>query len=344
MTGAEGGRGGRVAFAVVLGVTLLAAAWVVRPFAGPAVLGAFAAVLFMPAHDALARRLGRSGPLAAGLTTLGVFLLVVLPLAGISALVVREAMGAATRLRELLESGSLPAAFSRVIPESQWRPAAQGSALSALGAAAAFLSKVVGQGARWVVQLFLLLVSLYYFLLDGRRMAAAVLGMLPMEGRYAGRFASEFKDVTRALAWGHGLTALVQAVLGTAGMLLARVPAALLWGVAMGITALIPVGGTALIWAPVGLALLLTGRWRAGLFVLAWGTVVVATVDNLVRPRLMGARLHLHPLATFFCLFGGLAVMGPLGLLVGPLAGALATTGLEIYRADFLPRLRGGGG
>ncbi|MBM4381521.1 MAG: AI-2E family transporter [Deltaproteobacteria bacterium] len=71
------------------------------------------------------------------------------------------------------------------------------------------------------------------------------------------------------------------------------------------------------------------------------GALLVSAVDNLVRPRLMGTRLHLHPLATFFCLFGGLAVMGPLGLLVGPLAGALATAGLEIYRADFLPRLRG---
>ena len=343
MTGADGGRGARVGFAVVLGVTLLSAFWVVRPFAGPALLGAFAAVLFMPAYDALARQLRRGGPLAAGLTTLGVFLLVVLPLAGITVLAVREATGAATRLRETLEAGALPAVLSRLIPESQWRPAAQGGMLSALGTAAALLSKAVGEGARWVVQLFLLLVSLYYFLLDGRRMAAVLLGLLPMDARYAARYAAEFRDVTHALAWGHGLTALIQAVLGTVGLLLAQVSAALLWGLAMGITALIPVGGTALIWGPVGVALALTGRWRAGLFVLGWGTLVVATVDNLVRPRLMGTRLHLHPLALFFCLFGGLATMGPLGLLLGPLAGALATAGLEIYRSDFLPGIRRGG-
>jgi len=102
-------------------------------------------------------------------------------------------------------------------------------------------------------------------------MAAPVLGLVPMDARYTARFASEFRGVTHALAWGLGLTALEQAVLGTAGMLVAGVPAALLEGVAMGVTALIPSGGTAIVWVPVGLALLLSGRWRAGLFVLAWG-------------------------------------------------------------------------
>jgi len=138
-----------VAFAVVLGVTLVAAFWVVHPFAAPALLGAFTAVLFMPAHGVLARRLGRTGPLAAGLTTLGVFLLVVLPLAGIAALVVREAMGAAAKLQEMLEAGALPAALTRLLPGSRWLPEAQGGVLTALEAAAGFLSRLVGQGARW---------------------------------------------------------------------------------------------------------------------------------------------------------------------------------------------------
>jgi predicted PurR-regulated permease PerM len=340
-------RGSNITFGVLLVTVLAALLWIVRPFLVPALLGAFAAVLFHPLHDALARRLGRAGPLSAGLATLAVFLLGVLPLSGLVALVARELARVAEELarslqgQDLLEAARarIPAVLQPFLPAGSLAEQTRGGVSSALGAAAGLVSRLLGQGLRWALQLFLLLVSLYYFFLDGRRMLSEVLALIPTEHRYKVRFAQEFRDVSWALAWGHGGTALLQAVLGTVGLALAKVSAPLVWGTAMLVTALVPVGGTALVWLPVGVGLLLTGRVGAGLFVLAWGTVLVSTVDNVVRPRLMGARMHLHPLVTFFCLFGGLAVLGPVGLLVGPLVGALAVAGLSLYREDFLPSL-----
>ena len=117
--------------------------------------------------------------------------------------------------------------------------------------------------------------------------------LLPIEPRYFDAFVKEFKDVAHAIVYGNTVTAALQGAIGFAGLWLAGVPHAPVWGVAMAAVALIPVGGTALVWAPVGAALIATGRTSAGIFVLCWGAVVVGTIDNLIRPRLCGARMVL---------------------------------------------------
>jgi predicted PurR-regulated permease PerM len=100
--------------------------------------------------------------------------------------------------------------------------------------------------------------------------------------------------------------------------------------------ALVPVGGTALVWGPLAVVLLLTGKVWPGVFLLTWGALVVGSTDNLLRPRLYGTRMALHPLLVFLSMFGGLAVFGMMGLLVGPLVASLFMAMVRIWRRDFL--------
>jgi predicted PurR-regulated permease PerM len=179
-------------------------------------------------------------------------------------------------------------------------------------------------------------VSMYYFFLDGRRIYAEVANIIPMDRRYLDAFANEFKDVAYAIVYGNTLTALVQGATGLLGLLIAGVPHAVVWSMAMVVAALIPIGGTALVWGPVSLALFMTGHYTESLFFFVWGAVMVSTVDNLVRPRLCGSRMTLHPLLVFLSMFGGLAVFGAMGLLVGPLIAAIFMSMVRIYRRDFL--------
>ncbi|MGZ3459446.1 MAG: AI-2E family transporter, partial [Archangium sp.] len=85
-----------------------------------------------------------------------------------------------------------------------------------------------------------------------------------------------------------------------------------------------------------GVVLLLSGRVNEGVFLLAWGAFVVGTLDNLIRPKLCGSRMTLHPLLVFLSMFGGLAVFGMMGLLVGPLIASIFMAMVRIYRRDFL--------
>ena len=101
-------------------------------------------------------------------------------------------------------------------------------------------------------------------------------------------------------------------------------PAPLLWGVMMGFLAIIPVLGSSVIWLPAALFLALEGNWVQAIILVMWGMLVVGTVDNLLRPILVGNRLKQHTLLVFMSLVGGLLLFGSSGLILGPVV--LATT------------------
>jgi predicted PurR-regulated permease PerM len=211
-----------------------------------------------------------------------------------------------------------------------------GGVLAALPEASSLVPQAVTAGASLVLDLFILTVSVYYFFLDGRRLLPEVVRLLPLDPRYAQSFAEEFREVAYALVYGNALTGLLQGAVGWIGLWMAGIPHAHVWALGMVFAAFVPLGGTALLWAPLGLYLVLTGRPEQGWFLIGWGALAVSTVDNLARPFLCGARLSVHPLLVFLSIFGGLAVFGVSGLLIGPLVAALAMAGVRIYRRDFL--------
>jgi predicted PurR-regulated permease PerM len=213
----------------------------------------------------------------------------------------------------------------------------------AMSSGVSVLTNVLGAGTELVVDLFLMIVAMYYFFLDGRRLWTDGTQLVPMDKRYIQAFAKEFTDVAHAIIYGNTITSLVQGLLGVVGLVLAKVPHAGVWGAAMAVVAMVPVGGTALVWGPIGLALLMMGKVNEGIFLLAWGAFVVSSIDNVIRPKLCGSRMTLHPLLVFLSIFGGLAVFGMMGLLVGPLIASLFMAMVRIYRRDFLG-LRAQGG
>jgi predicted PurR-regulated permease PerM len=337
-------RWSNVVFAALFCVALLLFGRILWPFVMPVLLGGFLAVVFMPLQDFLLRRARLSRPAAAGFSTLGVVLLICVPLVVIGLLVARELLGIADQARELLErtdlraelAGRLPAALKRYVHFREGPASADEAVLSAVTGSVNVLTNVLAAGTELVVDLFLMTVAMYYFFLDGRRLVNEGARLVPLERRYFDAFAKEFKDVAHAIMYGNTLTAMVQGAFGFIGLLIAGVPHPAVWAVAMALVALVPIGGTALVWAPIGVALCATGRVTEGGFLLGWGALVVSTVDNLIRPRLCGSRMALHPLLVFLSMFGGLAVFGMMGLLIGPLIAALFMAMVRIYRRDFL--------
>jgi predicted PurR-regulated permease PerM len=112
----------------------------------------------------------------------------------------------------------------------------------------------------------------------------------------------------------------------------------LLWGLVTGLFSLVPVIGSAAVWAPAGVVLLLTGHVWKGLILLAWGAGVVSLSDNIVRPLVISERVKLHPLGVFFSLLGGIQVFGVIGLFVGPVILAVASALLDMLRQDLAAR------
>jgi predicted PurR-regulated permease PerM len=330
-------------FGALFAVALLLFGWILLPFTIPALLGGFLVVLFSPIQTWLGRKTGRRA-LAAGISTLSVLLLIVIPLAVIAFFVGREMLALFDAIRAALEDPGWPASVAAKLPAALNRfvvsalgtaPAGEHAIAAAVSGGAALLRQVLGAGTGFAVDVFLMTVSMYYFFLDGRRLYSEAAGLVPIERRYLDDFAKEFKDVAYAIIYGNTATALVQGALGLIGLLALGVSHPVVWAAAMTVAAMIPVGGTAIVWLPLSAALLLVGKAPQGLVLLAWGALVVSTIDNLVRPKICGTRMALHPLLVFLSMFGGLAIFGVMGLLIGPLIACIFMAMVRIYRRDF---------
>lgn len=340
------------AFIFAFAVTLVLFVVVVWPFLIPVVVGAFVVVLFDSPHEALVEKLhGRRG-LASLLSTIAVFLLILVPLGGVVFVLVEQAIELAGSLKEFLGPGGLSALLGGQIPEPL-RPLVErleglgvGAELQkALASIGKYLAGLVGgivtTASAVFINGFLMVVSMYYFFLDGRRILGELSRATPMDVRYEDEFFQEFRDVAQTMVFVNVVTAVVQGLLGGIGFVIVQLPTPLVWAVLMSFLSLVPILGTGLVWAPAGVILLLSGRTVAGIFMLAWGFLVVGSVDNLLRPILAKGRIRLHPLLVFVTIFGGLAVFGAVGVVLGPLIGSLFTAMVRIWKRDFAPRLAG---
>ncbi|MCP3164116.1 AI-2E family transporter [Myxococcus qinghaiensis] len=341
---ADSRRWSNYVFAALFALALILFSRILLPFLMPVLLGGFLVVLFMPVQDYLCQKLRGRKPLCAGLSTLTVFFLILAPLALVGWMVAREVFQFVGQAQDLLErvdlrhqfASSLPRGLSRYIRLDLESAETERSLMAAVTGGAALLKDLVGAGTELVINMFLMTVAMYYFFLDGRRLVAEVTRLIPLDRRYFEAFSREFTDVAYAIVYGNTITAIVQGAVGFVGLLIAGVPHAGVWGAAMVLVALVPVGGTALVWGPIGAVLIAVGQVSEGVFLLAWGAFLVGSIDNVIRPRLCGSRMALHPLLVFLSMFGGLAVFGMMGLLVGPLIASIFMAMVRIYRRDFL--------
>jgi predicted PurR-regulated permease PerM len=170
-----------------------------------------------------------------------------------------------------------------------------------------------------IVSFTLMLFVLFFVLRDGPKFAGVAVRLLPIEPELRSKLWRHLIDVTRAVFVGIGLTALVQGMLLGIGFTIAGLPSPLVFGVLGALFALVPVVGTAVIWLPAVIWLLANGETGYGLFMAAWGVIVVGSVDNFLRPMLISGRVEVPTLAVFIGVMGGLSAFGFVGLFLGPI-------------------------
>ena len=132
------------------------------------------------------------------------------------------------------------------------------------------------------------------------------------------RLFSDVIDTVHATLYGTLAVAVVQGTLGGLMFWWLGLPAPLLWGIVMGLLAIVPVLGAFVIWIPAALFLVLEGSGGKAVLLTLWGAIVVGGIDNLLYPILVGSRLKMHTLLAFISIIGGLIVFGPSGLILGP--------------------------
>ncbi len=196
--------------------------------------------------------------------------------------------------------------------------------------ATAIAKNIVG----FLVDFFLCTVALFFLLRDGERMIQAVRNLLPMEPHHRDLVLQRFSDALTAVVQGSLLTALAQGTLAGLGYVILGVPFAVFLGCATALISLVPMG-TPVAWGGVAIYLFATGHPIKGLIQVLWGLLIVSTIDNVIRPWIIGGRTRIPTILLFFGILGGLQAYGFLGVFLAPAVIALLVAFVRIYREEY---------
>ena len=192
-----------------------------------------------------------------------------------------------------------------------------------------------------LLNLFVMVFVVFYFLRDGSALGAKIKNILPLNESHKREVIDKFHHVTYGVFYGNLTIAILQGVLGIIGFAVLGVPSPVLWGFVMMLFALVPYFGSAIIWLPAALNLIFMGYLQndasdiiRGIILIAYGALVISTIDNILKPKLIGSKAKIHPILVLIGVLGGLSLFGFIGLVLGPLMLALLVTFIDIYEKE----------
>ena len=339
-------------FFLVLAFLLYQLYTVFSPFLGAFAWAGVLALVFYPPYSLLLRRFRQPSLAALAMTALVVGL-VTGPVVTFGGVVLGQAQRFYELVQEKSSSGEARAwveenvrhnplgqLAARVLPR-ELRDSIDLTDLGVQGAqrGSAYVIGEIGGIARnvfgFVVNFLFMLVMLFFFFRDGRRLYFAFRDLLPMEPAHKDAVFGILYETLSAVVQGMTVTAVLQGLLAGAAFWALDLPFALFFGLTSAVASFVPLGGAALVWIPAVVYFFTQGLWVRAVILLIWGTFVVSLVDNVVRPLVIGSRTNIPTLFLFFGILGGLQAYGVIGIFIGPVLLATIVALLKIYRDEY---------
>jgi predicted PurR-regulated permease PerM len=321
--------------AVLIGLFVV----VVRGTLLPVCLGGLFALLLSPVRDRLAARLGpKRGRFAALILTSAAVVVVVLPsipvvfelVSTVDSLVRRDWSDALAALDERVVAVFSASAQQLGVDPARIRSEVETGLRALAGLVTSYLGTFAGALPTLVLDTFLLVVSLYYFLRDGALLSAWLMRVLPFSREETAELFGSIHDTVNGAILGTIVSASAQGLLVFVAALALGVPGPVLLGVSGLLLAFVPITGTIPITLGMTLYLLLSGSTGLGV-AMAISAVVIGNVDNVILPWIQSAQGRMHPLLVLLGIFGGLGAVGPAGIFIGPVVAAMAIWTIDTY-------------
>ena len=329
----------RILFGLLIGVLAATCLLLLRPFLAPILWAAILAYASWPLYQRLRRPLRRFNSSAALLMTLLITCAVVVPLLWLLVLVQTELVDAYRALAGFLAHGPhlLPAAvrdipwLGNLLQEQLDRYSSDPAELSReavdwMQRWAVELAGVLGDIGRNLAKVLLTILTLFFFYRDGDTIVHQ--GRI-IVGRFFGErldfYASTAGMITRAVLYGLVVSAFAQGLMAGVGYRLVGLDGAVLLGVLTGLLSAVPAIGTAIVWVPMSLWLVMSGSVWKGIALAVWGALLVHPIDNVLRPLLISNATRVPFLLVMFGAIGGLAAFGLVGIFLGPALLGIAT-------------------
>jgi predicted PurR-regulated permease PerM len=319
---------------------------ILSPFLSSIVWAILLAMVLYPVYKKLRSLLRKKEILSALLMTLLVLVVIVLPFTLLLASLANDVVNFYHQVEEMIKTGQLQAYFERTkeIPILKSILARLGQhidldplplLLKNLNQISTFIfnqTTILIKGlSTFVAGFFFTLLALYYLFKDGSTLFEGLKDTAPLPSKEKELLIQRFRDMIYATIYGGILIAVIQGALGGLSFWVLGLPSPIFWGTAMALLSFIPIGGTALIWAPAAIILLIGGAVLKGVLLLGIGAFVISMVDNLLKPFFISTRTKIHPLLLFFAVLGGIQAFGLIGVIAGPLIATFFLTLVEIY-------------
>jgi predicted PurR-regulated permease PerM len=317
--------------ALIVGLLALGLALALAPYVSGLLGGPVLYVLFAAFHRWLSKKIPRSA--AAGLVILTAFLLIVLPGIWLIGMLVGQAQSVAA---SLVHSPLLDRISTLRVGQFEVGPqlASIGKELitwlggNALG--------FIGTATRFTLNLLFTFFGLYYLLMNPDGAWRAVEPYIPFSHEHVQILRERFVSLTAATVVGTGLVAVVQGTLVGIGFMITGIGDPVFWGVVTMVFGILPVVGAGMVWAPASISLFLNGHPGGAIFLIILGVVVVANIENLIRPYVFARYSQVHPMITLVGAVLGVSYFGLIGLLIGPLALSYFFELIRMYKDEYL--------
>ncbi len=327
----------RYFFFGLLLATLIFVFLIFRPFLVVLVLAASFAAVLSPVYRGL-RTIRFPGWLASLLVVILFVVLLCGPLLFVGTVVFNQAHDLYQSLIHGGNSGafvgSLQASVDRILP-----PGVHFDVAGKVSAIAYYISNnlehIFSTTFSAIFSFLLTLISIFYFLKDGAVFRKEIMALSPLEEKDDQKIITKLTQAVNSVIKGYLLVAVAQGLLMWAGMSIFHVPHPALWGLVASICSLVPSVGTALVSVPGIIFLLATGHTGNAIGFTIWAALLVGMVDNFLSPLVVSGKTNIPSFLVLFSVLGGVALMGPVGILIGPLAVSLLYALLYIYRDEY---------
>ncbi|MEI8270157.1 MAG: AI-2E family transporter [bacterium] len=327
----------RYFFFGLLFITLIFTFFIFRPFWIVLVLGASLSAILYPIYEWLRRKKLPSW-LSSFLTVFLLTILILGPILGIGVLVFNQSQNVYSFIANSGNTGnfitSLESKINLLLPNNM--------TINTNEIGSSFISFISGN----IAQIFkstlttffsfiLLLLTIFYFLKDGEKWKKFFILLSPLKDADDHKIIDQLRKTISSVFNGYLFIALIQGLLMGLGLVIFGVPNAALWGVVAGIASLIPTFGTAFVSIPAIIFLYVSGNAVGSIGLLVWSIALVGMIDNFLSPLIVGRRINIPEIVILFAVLGGIALLGPVGILIGPIVVSLLYTLITMYRNEF---------
>ncbi len=316
---------------------------VIQPFALVLLIAAVFAIILSPVDRHINAFL-KHPKISAAIVSIGVVILVFVPLFLLSLVMVRQASDLIQQ--SLGTAGWIEGIHRFLLPIISLFPLSiQESILSydltQLGVTIATwafsnIGNIFSSATNLLLNTFLFFIALYYLIVDREKIYQEILTLSPLKNSLDTKILKRMVATVRCVVFGVLILGIVQGVFAAIGMTIFGVPGALIWGAVTALASLVPLVGSALVLAPAVLYLFFTGSTAAGFGLLIWSVIIVGLADNILGPYLIKGTTHMHTFLVLLAVLGGIQTFGYIGVIAGPTILAALLALIELYQTGIL--------